>query len=70
MKYILTTKDENNSIADTKEFKSIREIAFFLGCTYGCARKNFMYSMNPDEKPAVKYSQVLFDKKYKITAEV
>lgn len=70
MKFILSTKDDNGSIIETKEYKSIREIASVLGCTYGCARKNFLYFMNENEKPAVKYSQVLFDKKYKITAEV
>jgi hypothetical protein len=71
MKYILETKNEKTgAILDTKEFKSINEIALYLKCTYGCARKNFLYSINPDEKPAVKFSQILFDKKYTIKPEV
>jgi hypothetical protein len=71
MKYILETKDEKTGVVlETREFKSINEIAKLLKCTYGCARKNFLYSINPDEKPAVKYSQVLFDKKYRIYPEV
>ncbi len=71
MKYILEIKDEKSgSILESHEYKSITDISSALGCTYGCARKNFMYALNPNEKPAKKYSQVLFDKKYSIKPKV
>ena len=63
MKYILEIKDEKSgSFIESNEYNSITDISSALGCTYSCARKNFMYALNQNEKPAKKYSQVLFDK--------
>ena len=71
MKYILEIKDEKSgSIIETNEYNSITDISSTLGCSYSCARKNFMYALNPNEKPGKKYSQVLFDKKYSIKPKV
>ena len=71
MKYILEIKDEKSgTIIESNEYDSITDISSALGCTYSCARKNFMYALNPNEKPAKKFSQVLFDKKYSIKPKV
>ena len=57
MKYILEIKDEKSgSVLESNEYNSITHISSVFGCTSSCARKNFIYALNPNEKPAKKYS--------------
>ena len=65
MKYILTTKLENGE-SIKKEYTSIRRIAQELNTTYCSCYSNFLDSVESTRKPSKKFSQVLFNLKYKI----
>ena len=65
MKYILRTKLENGQSTE-KVYSSIRKIAQELGTTYCSCYSNFLDSVEPTRKPSKKFSQVLFNLKYKI----
>ena len=66
MKYILMTKSENGESTE-KIYSSIRKIAQELGTTYCSCYSNFLYTVEPTRKPSKKLSQVMFNKKYKIS---
>ena len=66
MKYILITKLENGESTD-KVYSSIRKIAQELGTPYCSCYSNFLDSVEPERKPSKKLSQLMFNKKYKIS---
>ena len=65
MKYILRTKLDNGESTE-KVYSSIRKIAQELGTTYCSCYSNFLDSVEPTRKSSKKFSQVLFNLKYKI----
>ena len=66
MKYILITKVENSDPIK-KEYSSLRKIAQDLETTYCSCYSNFLDSVEPTRKPSKKLSQIMFNKKYKIS---
>ena len=62
MKYILINLDTNAE----KEYKSLLQMSKDLNTTYCSVYNNFLLHENPDTKPPKKFSQIQFNKKYKI----
>ena len=68
MIYILEILKDGN-VDETKEFKSIKQIVEFTGCTASAVTKNFKCRDDPNEKPSKKISQKIFDSKYNVKSK-
>ena len=67
MKFVLEIKNPiNNEVIETREYKSILQLAKGINEQYHQCHKNYMYFLNENEKRARKFAQVLFDSKYRI----
>ncbi len=67
MRFVVEIKNPStNEIVETKEFKSILQLAKDINESYHQCHKNYMYFLNENEKKARKFAQIIFDNKYRI----